>query len=246
MSALLEGKTALVTGAGKRIGREIAIALAREGADIVVHYRSSLKEATELSSELAKSGVKVWLVQADFEKRGHYEHLIKDALDRAGKLDILVNSASIFPPEKFAEMTFEGLVRALEVNAWVPYVLARDFAKTAGNGKIINLLDSRITGYDLSHASYILSKHVLAVLTHVMAVMFAPDITVNAIAPGLILPPPGKDSDYLEGLVYTVPLRRHGNPPDIAKAALYLATSDFVTGETLFVDGGRHLKEYSI
>jgi NAD(P)-dependent dehydrogenase (short-subunit alcohol dehydrogenase family) len=129
------------------------------------------------------------------------------------------------------------------VNAWAPFVLSRDFSRHVDRGKIINLLDTRITGYDRSHVAYVLSKRMLAVLTSMCALEFAPDFTVNAVAPGLILPPPGKDENYLAGLVKTVPLKKHGGPGDIVDAVLYLLKSDFVTGQTIYVDGGRHLGE---
>ncbi len=136
-------------------------------------------------------------------------------------------------------------MKNIQVNAWVPFVLNREFARRAREGKIINLLDSRIDGFDWTHVSYILSKHVLSVLTRMTALEFAPRITVNGVAPGLILPPPGKDHGYLDQLTDTVPLQRHGDPRDIAEAVLYLLKNDFVTGEVIHVDGGRHLKEYA-
>jgi NAD(P)-dependent dehydrogenase (short-subunit alcohol dehydrogenase family) len=122
-------------------------------------------------------------------------------------------------------------------------VLSREFARLAGRGKIVNLLDTKIIGYDRAHVAYILSKHMLSVLTRMCALEFAPGITVNGVAPGLILPPLGKDENYLEQLARSVPLKRHGGPEDVAKAVVYLLTSDFVTGQVIFVDGGRHLLE---
>jgi len=242
----LAGKTALVTGAAKRIGREIALALADEGADIVIHFRSSADEAAELAAEVGARGAKSWAVKADFEKPEEYETLIERAVASAGSLDILVNSASVFGMEKLEDLTFESLMRNVEVNAWAPFVLARWFARLVGAGKIVNLLDSRIVGNDFSHAGYILSKRLLAALTEMLAVAYAPDIAVNAVAPGLILPPPGKDESYLERLRETVPLKRHGGAENVAEAVLFLVKSDFVTGEVVFVDGGRRLKEYPV
>jgi NAD(P)-dependent dehydrogenase (short-subunit alcohol dehydrogenase family) len=109
---------------------------------------------------------------------------------------------------------------------------------------VVNLLDTRITDDDPRHVAYILSKRLLSDLTRRCAIAFAPDVTVNAVAPGLILPPPGKDMRYLEGLTDTVPLRRHGEEGDITQAVLYLLKSTFVTGLVVYVDGGRHLIEY--
>lgn len=242
----LAGKTALVTGAAKRIGRETALSLADEGASVIIHYRDSVDEAKELCREIREKGVSAWTLQADFEKPEEYETLIRRALDEAGGLDILVNNASIFPPDTLDNITFESLVTNIQVNAWAPFSLAREFKRMVGRGMIINMLDSRIEDADWSHVGYILSKHVLAAMTKMMALDYAPDIRVNAVAPGLILPPPGKDESYIEALKDTVPLRKHGDPQDVADAVVYLAKSDFLTGEVIFVDGGRQLREYTV
>ncbi len=244
MAEDLRGKTALVTGAAKRIGAAISRALAREGANVVLHYRNSSREAEQLRSEMEALGVACWLVQADFEKPEEYETLIARSIDAAGKLDILVNNASLFTHDSLTKVTFESLMQNMQVNAWAPFTLSRDFARLAGRGKIVNLVDSRTHDFDWTHVAYILSKHVLLVLTRVTALRFAPDITVNGVSPGLILPPPGEDESYIDRLTNTVPLRRHGSPEDIAEAVIYLLKSDFVTGEIINVDGGRHLKEY--
>lgn len=239
----LDGKTALVTGAAKRIGRGIALALADAGVNVVVHYRESVAEADKLHTELVARGVKSWLLKADFDDTEAPRRLISGVIAAAGSLDFLVNSASLFLPSTIANMDFTSLMRHLQVNTWSPLVLSREFTHQVGRGKIINMLDSRISGHDRSHVAYILSKQALAVLTEMMAIEFAPGITVNGVAPGLILPPPGKDSDYLDDLAKGIPLKRHGDPGDIADAVLYLLRSDFVTGQVIFVDGGRRLME---
>jgi pteridine reductase len=244
MSDDLHGKTALVTGAAKRIGAAISLALAREGANVVLHYHGSGDEAGRLRDKITALGVSSWLLQADFEKPQEYETLIERAIETAGGLDMLVNNASLFPVDSLATVTFESLVRNMEVNAWVPFVLSRDFARLAGRGKIVNLVDSRTHDFDWTHVAYILSKHVLDVLTRVTALRYAPNITVNGVAPGLILPPPGEDQGYIDRLTHTVPLKRHGSPEDTAEAVVYLLKSNFLTGEVINVDGGRHLKEY--
>ncbi len=238
----LSGKTALVTGSARRIGRAIALALADEGANIVVHDRRSVEQyAAELCDRLRERGAAYWAVVADFDKAEDYETLISRTIETAGSLDIVINSASLFLPGALPEVGFNDLTRHIRVNAWAPFVLSREFARLAGRGKIVNLLDTKILGYDRAHVAYILSKHMLSVLTKMCALEFAPRITVNAVAPGLILPPKGKDESYLDQLSHTVPLRRHGEPEDIAKAVLYLLTSDFVTGQVISVDGGWHL-----
>ena len=244
MSDDLHGKTALVTGSAKRIGAAISLALAREGANLVLHYHGSSDEAAHLQKDITALGARSWLIQADFQKPAEYETLIEHSIEMAGGLDVLVNNASLFPVDSLATVTFESLIRNMEVNAWVPFVLSRDFARLAGRGKIVNLVDSRTHDFDWTHVAYILSKHVLDVLTRVTALRYAPDIVVNGVAPGLILPPPGQDQSYIDRLTHTVPLKRHGSPEDVAEAVVYLLKSDFVTGEVISVDGGRHLKEY--
>ncbi len=245
MAESLQGQTALITGAARRIGQEIALALADEGANIVIHYRTSAREAEELCSSVSQRGVKAWAVKADFNLPEDYESLIPRAKEAAGSLDILINSASIFFPGTIQEVDFKSLMENMQVNAWTPFVLSRHLAKSTGRGKIINLLDTRLHGYDWSHVAYILSKQVLSVLTRMIALELSPNFSVNAVAPGLILPPPGKDHSYLDQLVNTVPLGRHGDPGDITEAVLYLLKSDFVTGQVIHVDGGRHLMEYT-
>jgi pteridine reductase len=245
MSQELKGKTALITGAAKRIGRETALTLADQGINIIVHFSRSDSEAREVAQRLQERGVKAWTIQADFRRPDEYQTLIERSRELAGGLDILINNASIFPPEKLGQLTWSALSANMEVNAWVPFTLSRAFAQEIRRGKIVNLHDSRLKGYDWTHVGYILSKHVLAAMTRMMALEFAPDITVNAVAPGLILPPPGKDESYLQSLAHTVPLQRHGEPQDIADAVAFLIRSNFITGEVIFVDGGRHLHEYT-
>jgi pteridine reductase len=241
----LKDKIALVTGGAKRLGRETALTLADRGINIIIHFNRSDAEARELAAELQQKGVKVWTIQADFRRPDEYQTLIERAQQIAGGLDILINNASVFPMDTVSDLSWSGLSANMEVNAWVPFVLSRAFAQRIGRGKIVNLHDSRLKDYDWTHVGYILSKHVLAAMTRMMALEFAPHITVNAVAPGIIIPPPGKDESYLESLVHTVPLKRHGGPQDIADAIAFLVQSDFITGNVIYVDGGRHLHEYN-
>lgn len=238
----IKGRRALVTGAARRVGRQIALRLADEGASVCLHYRGSEQEAGALKAEVEARGAKAWLLRADFDK-GEYEGLVKRAAEAAGGLDILVNNASVFPESRLEDMSFEGLMSNIRVNAWAPFVLMRELA-ALGGGKVVNLLDARTGGYDWAHAEYILSKHLFAELTRMCAAAFAPGVVVNGINPGLILPPPGRGMDYLEGMERTVPLKRFGSPAEVAEAAIYLLRSEFLAGEVINVDGGRHLIEH--
>ena len=239
----LEGTSALVTGAARRIGRAISLALAREGANVAVHYGSSEKEAAVLVAEIEGLGGRAVAIRADLSDSSDLDGLVGRAGEELGKLEILVNNASIFPIDTLETIDLESLERSAEINAWAPLALTRAFAAQTERGHVVNLLDSRVSGFDRTHVAYILSKHVLSVLTRICALELAPGIAVNGIAPGLILPPPGKDEDYVDRLARTLPLERRGAPEDIAAAAIFLVTSEFVTGETIYVDGGRHLKE---
>jgi NAD(P)-dependent dehydrogenase (short-subunit alcohol dehydrogenase family) len=234
--------TALVTGATRRIGRAIALALAAEGANVVVHYRRSSAAAEELCARIASLGGRAWPLGADFEDAAQTGSLVERALSLSGGLEVLVNNAAVFGRSTLAEVGFDALVDSLRVNAWAPFVLAREFAVRASRGAIVNLLDARIRGQDPPHVAYIMAKHALAQLTRMAALAWAPGVRVNGIAPGAILPPPGGDERDLDALGATLPLKRHGDPRDIADAVLFLVRSEFVTGQILFVDGGRHLE----
>jgi NAD(P)-dependent dehydrogenase (short-subunit alcohol dehydrogenase family) len=246
VASWLAGKTALVTGGARRIGRAVSLALAASGSNVVVHHSRSAHDADALVTEISRHGVRATAVRADLGEPDEAEALITLAEERAGRLDVLVNNASLFGPETLEAATFDNLVRSMKVNAWAPFVLTRAFARRSGRGRVVNLLDTRVSGLDLAHVGYIMGKHLLAVFTRMTAVAFAPGLTVNAVAPGLILPPPGEDEAYLARLARDLPLKRYGSAEDVVRAVLYLLESDFVTGQVLFVNGGRHLLEATL
>ena len=244
MAISLEGKTVLVTGAAKRIGREISLALAGEGANVVVHYRSSEAEAEELVYEIKKSGVRAWTFRADLAVRDEVDGMIDRVIGITGSLDALVNNASSFPRSSFATVTQDELIDSIKLEAWVPFDLGRQFAAKKQRGHIINMLDTRIAAeYDWSHVAYLAGKHLLGLFTKMMALQLAPNFAVNGVAPGLILPPEGKDAKYMESLRGELPLNRIGDPEFVADAVIFLLKSEFITGQVIFVDGGRHLSE---
>jgi NAD(P)-dependent dehydrogenase (short-subunit alcohol dehydrogenase family) len=243
VASWLAGKTALVTGAARRIGRAVSLGLASSGSNVVVHYSRSAGDAEALVSELSRLGVRASAVGADLGDPEEAEALVARAGEHAGRLDALVNNASVFESETLDAAALDHLERSVNVNAWAPFVLTRAFARRFGQGRVVNLLDTRIAGLDLAHVGYILGKQLLAVLTRMTAVAYAPGLTVNAVAPGLILPPPGQDEAYLARLARDLPLKRHGSAEDVARAVLFLLESDFVTGQVVFVDGGMHLAE---
>lgn len=237
----LKGRTALITGAAKRMGRAVALALADAGVNVAIHYRSSRAKAEETAKHAIEAGVQAWLFQADLAAPVAAEKLFEETLQEAGPIDFLINNASIFPEQGLRDFTAEDLHANVNVNALSPFLLGRRFAEQGLEGAIINFLDTMVTDYDRKHVPYHLSKRMLYSLTRLMALEFAPKVRVNAVAPGLILPPEGKDIAYLEALAHTNPLRRYGGVADINEAVLFLVRSRFVTGQVIFVDGGRHL-----
>ena len=234
----LAGRTALVTGGAKRIGRAISLALARAGANVIVHYRESRDEAEGVASEIAALGARSRTLRADLLLPGEAERLIA----KAGEFDVLVNNASIYPRAELMGFGEEELFENMRIHAWAPLVLSRAFAAQGRPGRILNMLDSRIIDYDALHVPYHLSKRTLFALTRMLAVELAPRITVNAVAPGLMLPPPGESDDYLDKWAHTNYMNAHGALEEITDAALYLVQSGFVTGQVIYVDGGRHMK----
>ncbi len=240
-----DGRVALVTGGAKRLGRAICLALAEAGVAIIMHYNTSGEAAGQLVEEIRKRGRSAWTLAGDLRNTHRCNELIAEASQLAGGLDLLINNASIFPDDRLTDARPETLEQCVAVHATAPLLLSRSLAGHCERGQIINLLDAKVHEYDDAHASYHLSKRMLLTLTRMLALELAPNIAVNAVAPGLILPPEGKDESYLDALADTNPLNTHGSEADITRAVLYLLTSPFVTGQVMYVDGGRHMKGHT-
>jgi len=240
----LTGRTALVTGAAKRIGRGVAMALAETGADVIVHYRGSRGEAEATASLIRRAGRQAWCVQADLAEPDQAATLLARAAEAAAApVDILVNNASTFTADTVMDFTPQNLLASVQLHAMAPLVLSRAFAaQQIPAGDIVNFLDSRMEDYDRRHVSYHLGKRMLWTITRMLAMELAPAIKVNAVAPGLILPPEGRDEQYLAGLAHTNPLNRVGSVAGVAAAVKMLVESDFITGQVIYVDGGRHMR----
>ena len=240
----IEGKVALVTGAAKRVGRSIALALAERGAELVVHYRTSDREAQEVLALAKKLGGKPAAVRADLSVPAEVGTMVDSALRAFGRVDILVNSAAIFYRTPFPTLTEADWDRFLAVNLKAPFLLCRQVGEIMcrqGYGKIVNVAD--IAGVKVwgDFIPYSVSKAGLLALTTGLAKALAPAVQVNAICPGTVLLPDSSATEEQARAVERVPLRRLGAPEDIARAAVYLVESDFVTGEVLTVDGGQRL-----
>lgn len=239
----LSGKTALVTGAAKRLGRSIATALADRGTGVVVHYNTSADEACELAARLEKKAAACTL-QADLRDESQARNLLDRAVELAGPIDVLVNNAAVYSAGRLLDLTATDLAQNVQINAFAPLQIARCFADQGRTGAVVNLLDAAVLDYNRSHVAYHLSKQMLLSLTRMMAVQFAPAVRVNAVAPGLILPPQDAEANSLEGLTHTNLLGRVGDVEDVTDAVMFLLESSFITGQVIFVDGGRHLKGY--
>ena len=241
MNKKTKKKVALVTGSGTRLGREIALALAEEGIDTVIHFNSSRKEAMETAELVRKKGREAWLIRADLGNPKGARTLFQKAWEKTKGIDFIVNSAAIYPATRITQLGWEEFIETTAINAFSPLVLTRELGKTRKRGAVVNILDARITDLDCKHSGYFLSKRLLYDMTRLSALEFAPRLRVNAVAPGIILPPRGKHDSWLERMKKTNPLKSKGSPSDVARAVLFLVKSPFVTGEVIFVDGGRHL-----
>ena len=234
-------KVALVTGGARRIGEAVCRALARSGYSIALHYGTSGAAAEQTAGRISKDGGVCATFACDLANGHATGDLVPAVLEEFGRLDVLVNNASIFEKSSLESGSLESWDRHFAVNLKAPYVLMRSFARCAKEGSIINILDTHIVRNNTSHAAYLLSKKTLAELTKMAAVEFAPRIRVNAVAPGLILPPGSQTDGYLDRLAKQIPLQRKGKVENIVHAVLFLLESDYVTGQVIFEDWGEHL-----
>ncbi|HSB71273.1 MAG TPA: SDR family oxidoreductase [Candidatus Methylomirabilis sp.] len=240
----IEGKVAVVTGAAKRVGRSIALALAERGAELVIHYRESEREAQEVLALAKRAGGKPVAVRADLSIATDTARIIQTAMQAFGRIEILVNNAAIFFRTPFEKLTERDWDRFLDVNLKAPFLLCRQAGEIMlrqGRGKIINLADVAGMRAWAEYIPYSVSKAGVISLTQGLAKALAPAVQVNAIAPGAVLLPEETTSDEREQAIRRIPLRRLGSPEDVVRAAVYLIENDFVTGEVLAMDGGQHL-----
>lgn len=241
----LKDKKALVTGGAHRLGKATALELASRGCHICIHYGQSEARAAETCRELEALGVKAEQVQADLSDHATLEQMLAEASEKMGGLDILVNNAAIFPEDDhFTNMNSERWDALMDINLRAPVFLAQAFARQCADrpGAIINLIDARYNNTDTDHFIYRLGKHALAEATKMLALELAPNIRVNGVAPGAILPPPGKGQDFLErNKSGKVPLATVGSAERIAENVAHLLSQPFLTGVIIPVDGGEFL-----
>ncbi|MFP5450277.1 MAG: SDR family NAD(P)-dependent oxidoreductase [Thermoleophilia bacterium] len=242
MTGPLAGRRALVTGAAVRVGRALALCCAGAGMDVVVHYRSSPEQAEATAADCRALGVRAQTVAGDLAETGDCRRVVREAVDALGGLDALVASASTFEPRAFADIDDDHIDRTIAVNLRAPLIMAQEAAphlRLCGHGRIVLMND--VAGLEpwprfLVHS---VSKAGVGMLTLALAQELAPEITVNAIAPGTVLMPDGHTDAAAERSAQKAVLQRLGSPDDVAGAMRYLLEADYVTGHTLVVDGGR-------
>jgi NAD(P)-dependent dehydrogenase (short-subunit alcohol dehydrogenase family) len=243
-----ESRVALITG-GKRIGSVVAMALAKAGVDVALVFNKSRQEADETAAAVRAAGRRAFVVQADVTSEQACVDAVRATVRDLGRLDILINMASLYVAKPFEELTAADWDRQLAVDVRAGFVFSHAAApemKKQGGGRIINFADwivasgrPRYPGY----LPYYVAKAGVKALTEALALELAADqILVNAIAPGPILAPPEMSQEESDAVVKSTPLGRWGGEDEIAKTVMFLIESDFVTGETIRVDGGRHVK----
>ncbi len=240
----LSQKIALVTGGAKRVGRAIALGLAKKGTHLLLHYHTSLGDAQKTAAEVQACGVRCELLQADLSQTGDIQKMVETIRAKDLAVDILVNSASLFYQTPFASLQESDWDRLIDTNLKGPFLLSKEIGirmTQANGGKIINIADwSGFRPYR-DYAPYCVSKGGLITLTKALARDLAPKVLANAIAPGPVLLPPNFSEEEKKQIARKTLLGRIGTPEDIANAVVFLLENDFINGTVLVVDGGRSI-----
>ena len=241
----LAGRVALVTGAGRRVGRALAVALGARGMHVIVHYHTSSAGAEETAHRITRAGGSAELLRADLGSTSDAERLVDDAVAVRGSLDVLVNSAAIMLRTPLGETTVGEWDAMFALNLRAPYFLSQRAAPAlrAARGSIVNIADLAAFETWPGYVPHGITKSAIVQMTRSLARVLAPEVRVNAIAPGVVLLPDGWSEADAERLRATTPLGRIGSPEDVVGAMLYLLDAAFVTGEVIIVDGGRHVRK---
>ncbi len=238
-------RAALVTGAGKRIGRAIALALADAGFSVAVHASTSMADAEQTATDIRARGVAAVVLRAELGNEAEVSRLVPDAQAALGPLGVLVNNASTFERDEWHDATRESWDRHIEPNLRAPFVLIQAFARALpdeAQGVVINMLDERVWSLTGHFMSYTLSKAGLWALTQTMALALAPRIRVNGIGPGPAVPCPRQTAVQFARQAASVPLGHGTSPEEVARAALTLLALPSMTGQMLALDGGQHMQ----
>lgn len=241
----LAGRVALVTGAGRRVGRALAVALGARGMHVLVHYNSSASGAEETVHLITRAGGSGETMKADLGDASQAEELIDRAVAARGALEVLVNSAAMMRRTPLGETSAADWDAMFALNVRAPYFLSQRAAPAlrASRGNIVNIADLAAFETWPAYVPHGITKSAVVQMTRALARVLAPEVRVNAIAPGVVLLPEGWEEDGAEHLRTTTPLCRLGSPEDVVGAMLYLLDADYVTGEVIMVDGGRHIRK---
>lgn len=241
----LAGRVALVTGAGRRVGRALAVALGARGMHVIVHYHASSAGAEETVRLVTRAGGSGEALCADLGDTGDAERLIDRAIAARGSLDVLVNSAAVMLRTPLGETAATDWDAMFALNVRAPYFLTQRAAPAlrASRGSVVNIADLAAFETWPAYVPHGLTKAAVVQMTRALARVLAPHVRVNAIAPGVVLLPEGWSEAAAERLRETTPLERLGSPEDVAGAMLYLLDAGYVTGEVITVDGGRHIRK---
>lgn len=241
----LKGKTALVTGGARRIGREIALALAAAGADVAITFLSSQREARQTAEDIRRQGVRGLALACDVRKENEVKQAVKKLVGEFGGLDLLVNNAATYETVEFEKITVRQWDEMFATNVRGPFLVSQAALKSLRqrHGRIIHLGSLGGLRPWATHAHYCSSKAALTMLTQVMAKALAPDIAVNCVAPGMIDLDDGRDAAFLRRIAGKTPMRRNGTAGEVVRAVMFFATApQFITGQIVAVDGGLGLE----
>jgi len=240
----LRGRNALVTGAGHRVGRAIALALAGRGMRVAIHYNSADTGARETLEQVRAAGGDGDVFQADLTRGEAADALIAAVRDKFTTLDVLVNSAAVMLRTPFGETTAQQWDDIMALNLRAPFLLSQAAAPMlrASHGVVVNIADLAAFETWPGYLPHGISKSGVVHLTRSLARLMAPEVRVAAIAPGTVLLPENWDAGSAEHLIETTPLHRNGSPEDVTRTVLFILDSDYLTGETIIVDGGRNVR----
>jgi pteridine reductase len=240
----LRGRVALVTGAGRRVGRAIALALGRRGMRVVVHYNASRAGADETARMISGDGGQAAVESADLVRAGAPESLVDRVVERHGALDVLVNSAAVMLRTPIGEVRLEDWDMMFALNVRAPFFLAQRAAPALRRARcaVVNIADLAAFESWPAYVPHGMTKAAIVQMTRALAKALSPEVRVNAVAPGVVLLPEGWTEADAERLRSTTPLARLGSPEDVAQAVIFLLEAEYVTGEVIRVDGGRHVR----
>ena len=239
----MQRPVALVTGAAHRVGKALAVALAGNGYDIALHFHSSASKVEAAVNEIENAGGRATLFMADLTTADQPAQVVRDVVQALGRLDVVVNSAAVMLRMPIGEISADDWDSVLNLNLRAPFLIAQEAARhLPDGGTIVNIADLAAFEVWPPYVPHGVSKAGLVYVTRALARLLAPRIRVNAIAPGTVLLPENFNPEFAAHLTATTPLGRDGSPDDVAQALLYLLKATYVTGETLIVDGGRHVR----